>query len=99
MAEICLERATLSTQASQETADAIALYEQQPHMQIVRSDRKDVQGLCTELIELVNGRPNNYKNTSFSTTDPIDPSGVEPLAHFVAVSPVESMTAQIESTD
>lgn len=85
MAEICLERATLSTEATQETADAIELYMQRADLQTVRSDRRVVQDMMKDLLVLVEKRPGNFKTTCDPKRDPKDPSGVDSLGHFVAV--------------
>ena len=89
MAEICLDRATLSTQASPETAAAIESLMQQPELQAVKQDRNTLQQMMCDLREMVMESPNQYRTTSRPKHDPLDPSGVEPLPHVVAVRPFE----------
>lgn len=89
MAEICLDRATLSTQASPETAAAIESLMQQPELQAVKQDRRTLQQMMCELRVMVMESPNQYRTTSRPKHDPLDPSRVEPLPHVVAVRPFE----------
>ncbi|KAL7412661.1 hypothetical protein BDY24DRAFT_416039 [Mrakia frigida] len=85
MAELCVSKATLSTNVSSETAQAIRLYLDEPELRLLVEDRRIYQRIVlSQILEFNSQKKSVYCTSAFGPSiDPVDPSKVPSHKFFV----------------